>query len=112
MDAHVFVAGLIEGYGQEDFIEVSEDLNQFVRIAFKYIHGDFEQIYDLIAHFSGMKDKYEALNWPTFVEPTVLLNKLMFSSTELGVITGKIESCDGDHQCGFAFGELLGFALK
>lgn len=112
MDLHVFVQGLIEGYGQADFIEVSDKLNDFVRIAFKYIHGDFDAIHELIANYTEMKDKYEALNWPSFADASVLMGKMMFSATEVSDIAGKIESCDGDHQCGVAFGELARFFLN
>ena len=111
IDIHVFLDGLIEGYGQEDFIAVGDSLNEFVRIAFNYIHGDFNQIHDLTAHYTIMKEKYESLNWPTF-EPTTVFNKMMFSQTQSKAISEKIEACEGDHQCGLAFGELLAFFLN
>ena len=111
IDLHLFLEGLIEGYGQADFIEVSESLNEFVRIAFLYIHGDFDKIHELMAHYTEMKEKYESLNWPTF-EPTVVLSKLMLGQTKTMVMNEKIQACEGDHQCGLAFGELLAFILN
>ena len=111
MDLHLFLDGLVEGYGQEDFIEVSDSFLEFIQIAYRYIHGEFEAIHDLTAHYTMMKEKYESLNWPTF-EPTNIMNKMLFGQSESKVISEKIEACEGDRECGLAFGELLAFILN
>jgi hypothetical protein len=98
------INGVLDSFGDENMASLLEDVKELVRLMGATVAGDANQVYEFVEHYKVAREKFLALNLPTFQQ---IVDNYDANYSTLALKAAKLLTCDGEYNCGTVIGDIL-----